>query len=188
MGARETRNEVKIDSAGETSGSVLCWFKQRTGCLVLYNHGEQSIITPPPVPISTRSFSAPSRPRHRSPHPPASPVRLIVFSLPFVLPRLSLVYPPFVAQLHLPSFPRIVTRITRGSPQRSLIINTFLRLVKFLGRFYRDAVLPENRTSLRKLMWHRSRFTVMGTVLASWKQPRGCNWPVGIPLAESWTR
>lgn len=24
MGARETRNEVKIDSAGETSGSVLC--------------------------------------------------------------------------------------------------------------------------------------------------------------------
>lgn len=26
---------------------------------------------------------------------------------------------------------------------------------------------PENRTSLRKLMWHHSRFTVMGTVLAS---------------------
>lgn len=52
--AKETRNEVKIDSAGETSGSALCWFKQRTGCLVLYNHGEQSVITPPPVPISSR--------------------------------------------------------------------------------------------------------------------------------------
>ena len=151
--ARETRNEVKIDSAGETSGSVLCWFKQRTGCLVLYNHGEQSVITPPPVPISSRSFfsvrllllsflaiSSSS----------GFAVRLIVFSFSFVfllslishcslrLPLCpsSLVVPTrWTSSTFLLSSPvhhdgpdATVTRITRIS-LRPQIINAFLCLV-----------------------------------------------------------
>lgn len=86
--ARETRNEVKIDSAGETSGSALCWFKQRTGCLVLYNHGEQSVITPPPVPISSRVLLDSSSP------------------LLFLTISLSPIAPPFVLLFSLsPSSP-----------------------------------------------------------------------------------
>lgn len=66
---------------------------------MLYNHGEQSVITPPPVPISSRSFSSVRPPPFTplflfsslpSPHPPAPPfVLLFSLSLSSFYSRLS---------------------------------------------------------------------------------------------------